>query len=58
MSGSSKIQVLLSSNIFSQGFKFYNSVEKYQTLLDGSNVWILLEPLIYSHLMHAFFALI
>ena len=48
MSGSSKTQTLLPSNVVEispQGFKFCNSVEKYQLLLDDNNVWILLEPL-------------
>ena len=47
MSGSSKIQTLLPSNVVEiapQGFKFCNSVEKYQILF---NVWILLELLTY-----------
>ena len=50
VSGSSKIQTLLLSNVAEispQGFKFCNSVEKYQLLLDGNNVWILLEPFTY-----------
>ena len=44
----SKTKTLLSSNVIEispQGFKFCNSVEKYQILLDGNNVWVLLEPL-------------
>ena len=48
VSGSSKIQTLLPSNVIEispQGFKFCNSVEKYLILLDGNNIWILLEPL-------------
>ena len=56
VSGSSKIQTLLLSNVVEiapQGFKFCNSVEKYQILLDGNNVWILLEPLTYIGLFIA-----
>ena len=51
VSGSSKIQTLLPSNVVKiapQGLKFCNSVEKYQILSGGNNVWILLEPLTYS----------
>ena len=51
VSGSSKIQTLLPSNVVEiapQGFKFCNSVEKY---LDGNNVWILLVPLTYLNLV-------
>ena len=47
VSGSSKIQTLLSSNVVKivpQDLKFCNSVEKYQ-ILSGGNVLILLEPL-------------
>ena len=50
VSGSSKTQTLLPSNVIEiapQGFKFCNSLEKYQLLLGGNNVWILLEPLTY-----------
>ena len=52
VSGSSKIQTLLPFNVIEispHGFKFCNSVEKYVILLDGNNVWILLEPLTYIH---------
>ena len=55
VSGSSKTQTLLPSNVIEispQSFKFCNSVEKYQILLD--NVWILLEPLIYVWLHDKF----
>ena len=46
VSGSGKIQMLLPSNVVEivpQGLTFCNSVENYQSLLDGNNV--LLEPL-------------
>ena len=55
VSGSSKMQTLLPSNVAEispQGFKFCNSVEKYRILLDGNNVWILLEPLTYVAWYH------
>ena len=51
VSGSNKTQTLLPSNVIDispQGFKFCNSVEKYQLFLDGNNVWNLLEPLTYT----------
>ena len=41
LSGSSKTQTLLPSNVIEispQGFKFCNSVEKYQILLDGNDI--------------------
>ena len=50
MNGSSKTQTLLPSNVIEispQGFKFCNSVEKYQLFLDGNNVWIYLN---HSHM--------
>ena len=54
MSGSSKIQTLLPSNVIEispQGFKFCNSVKKYLILLAGNNVRILLVPLTYVDLV-------
>ena len=59
MSGSSKTQTLLPSNVIKispQGFKFCNSVEKYQLFLDGNNVWIYLNHS-YVHRMFLFSSL-
>ena len=58
VSGSSKTQTLLPSNVIEispQDFKFCNSVEKYLILLDGNNVWILLEPLTYTALSNTLY---